>query len=296
MKDIHDVIKMVDDWKDKEYAIKELTKGITNKNFKVTIEGKSYVVRIPGKGSDVFIDREVEYHNTLAVSEVGVGALIYEYFKPDYIAIAEFIDGEVMSVPSFEDKERIVKAIMAIKRVNMRGKFTSKFIMFDKFDEYFELIRKHNIKVPENFGEALVFVNRVRGKFLKTMPELAACHNDLLAENFIDQGERMRIIDWELSGINDVCFELGDFSVEQEFGEDEDVLMIETYFGNFDEKKCARMSLYKSMADILWTLWAAIQNHFSELEFDFWEYGMNRFNRAMIALNSDNFSRWIRAV
>ena len=296
MKDIYDVIQMVDAWKDKEYAIEELTKGITNKNFKVTIEGKSYVVRIPGKGSDVFIDREVEYHNTLAASDVGVGALIYEYFKPDYIAIAEFIDGEVMSVPSFEDKERIVKAVRAIKRVNMRAKFISKFIMFDKFDEYFEIIRKHNIKVPENFGDALVFVNRVRGKFLKTMPELAACHNDLLAENFIDQGERMRIIDWELSGINDVCFELGDFSVEQEFGEDEDVLMIETYFGNFDEKKCARMSLYKSMADILWTLWAAIQNHFSELEFDFWEYGMNRFNRAMIALNSDNFSRWIRAV
>ena len=296
MKDIHDVIQMVDAWKDKEYAIEELTKGITNKNFKVTIEGKSYVVRIPGKGSDVFIDREVEYHNTLAASDVGVGALIYEYFKPDYIAIAEFIDGEVMSVPSFKDKERIVKAIMAIKRVNMRGKFTSKFIMFDKFDEYFELIRKHNIKVPENFGEALVFVNRVRGKFLKTMPELAACHNDLLAENFIDQGDRMRIIDWELSGINDTCFELGDFSVEQELGEDEDVLMIETYFGNFDEKKCARMKLYKSMADILWVLWADIQNHFSDLEFDFWQYGMNRFNRAMIALNSDNFSRWIRAV
>lgn len=74
MKDILDVIKTVDDWKDKKYDIKELTEGITNKNFKVTIEGKSYVVRIPGKGSDIFIDRKVEYHNTLAASEVGVGA------------------------------------------------------------------------------------------------------------------------------------------------------------------------------------------------------------------------------
>jgi thiamine kinase-like enzyme len=296
MKDIHDVIQMVDDWKGKKYDIEELTKGITNKNFKVTIEGKSYVVRIPGEGTDLFIDREVEYHNTLAVSEVGVGALIYEYFKPEYIAIAEFIDGEVMSVPSLKDKERIVKATRAIKRVNMRAKFISKFIMFDKFDEYLEIIKKHNIKVPENFGDAVVFVNRVRDKFLKTMPELAACHNDLLAENFIDQGDRMRIIDWELSGMNDACFELGDFSVEQELGEDEDVLMIETYFGNFDEKKFARMNLYKSMADILWTLWAAIQNHLSDLEFDFWEYGMNRFNRAMIALNSDNFSRWLQTV
>lgn len=296
MKDIHDVIKMVDDWKDKKYDIKELTEGLTNKNFKVTIEGKSYVVRIPGKGSDIFIDRKVEYHNTLAASEVGVGALIYKYFKPDYIAIAEFIDGEVMSVASFKCKERIVKAVKAIKRVNIEAKFTSTFIMFDKFDEYFELVKKYSIKVPEDFEDAVVFVNKVRDKFLKTMPELVACHNDLLAENFIDQGDRMRIIDWELSGINDTCFELGDFSVEQEFGEDEDVLMIETYFDNFDEKKFARINIYKSMADILWTLWAAIQNHLSDLDFDFWEYGMNRFNRAMKALNSDNFPRWFQAV
>jgi len=296
MKDIHDVIKMVDEWKGKEVDIEELTEGITNKNFKVTVEEKSYIVRIPGEGTDLFIDREVELHNMLSASDVGVGAHIFKYFKPDYVVIAEFINGKVMSVPSFKDKERIVKAIRAIKRVNMRAKFTSKFIMFDKFDEYFELIKKHNIKVPENFGEAVVFVNRVRDKFLNTMPELAACHNDLLAENFIDQGDRMRIIDWELSGINDTCFELGDFSVELELGEDEDVLMIETYFGNFDEKKFARMKLYKSMADILWVLWADIQNHFSDLEFDFWQYGMNRFNRAMIALNSDNFSRWLQAV
>ena len=134
MKDIHDIIKMVDDWKDKKYYIKELTAGITNKNFKVTVEGKSYVIRVPGKGSDIFIDREVEYHNTLAASAVGVGALIYKYFKPDYIAIAEFIDGKVMSVASFKDKERIVKAVKAIKKVNIEAKFTSTFIMFDKFD------------------------------------------------------------------------------------------------------------------------------------------------------------------
>lgn len=296
MNDIHDVIKMVGDWKEKEYDIEELTEGITNKNFKVTIEGKRYVVRIPGEGTDLFINREVELHNMLSASEVGVGAHIFKYFKPEYISIAEFIDGEVMSVPSFKDKERIVKATRAIKRVNIRAKFISKFIMFDKCDEYLEIIKKNNIKVPENFGDAVAFVNRVRDKFLNTMPELSACHNDLLAENFIDQGDRMRIIDWELSGINDACFELGDFSVEQEFGEDEDVLMIETYFDNFDEKKFARINLYKSMADILWTLWAAIQHHLSDLEFDFWEYGMNRFQRAMTALNSDDFSRWLQAV
>jgi len=106
----------------------------------------------------------------------------------------------------------------------------------------------------------------------------------------------MSIIDWELSGLNEPCFELGDFSVEQGYGEEEDRIIIETYFGSFDERNFARMSVYKYMADILWTLWAVIQNHCSTLDFDFWEYGMNRFNRAMDAFETQDFGRWIELV
>ena len=132
----------------------------------------------------------------------------------------------------------------------------------------------------------------MRERFTKHMPELVSCHNDLLGENFIDQGDRMRIIDWELAGLNEPCFELGDFSVEQGFDESEDRLIIETYFGKFDEQKFARMNIYKYMADILWTFWAVIQNHLSTLDFNFWEYGVNRFTRAMDAFDSDDFAKW----
>lgn len=106
----------------------------------------------------------------------------------------------------------------------------------------------------------------------------------------------MRIIDWELSGMNDTCFELGDFSVEHDFDEDKDILMIGTYFDYLDERKLARMNIYKSMADILWTLWAMIQNHLSNLDFDYWNYGINRFKRAMNALSTENYPRWLKAV
>lgn len=166
MKSIDDVINMVDDWKGREVGVSELTEGLTNKNYKLTVEGKSYVARIPGEGSDIFIDREVEYHNTLAASEVGVGANIFKYFKPDYIAIAGFIEGKVMSVDSFKDNNLIVKAVKAIKKVNTEAKFISKFIMFEKFDEYLELVKKHSIKLPDNFDNAAALVDEVR-KILK---------------------------------------------------------------------------------------------------------------------------------
>ena len=287
------VIERIEEWKKKSIDVKELTAGITNKNYKVTVEGRSYVVRIPGAGTDLFIQRDVELYNTLEASRVGVGARVFKYFEESYIVIAEFIQGEVMSIKRFHDHSRIERAVKAIAQVNREAEFTSDFVMFDKFNDYLRIVKQYAMKLPENFDEAVTIIEQVENRFRSNMPPLLSCHNDLLAENFIDMGDRMRIIDWELSGRNDPAFELGDFSVEQEFGEEEDILIIKTYYGHFDESKFARMNIYKSMADLLWTLWAMIQNHLSKLDFDFWGYGINRFKRAMNAVHSDNFFRWL---
>ncbi len=291
MTTIEDVIGRIKEWKDKQVEIHELTDGLTNHNYKVTVDDQHYAVRIPGKGSELFIDRDTELHNTLSASDTGVGKHVFYSFETDNIIVTEFIEGTVMSPETFRNKEVILRAVKAIKEVNTKGKFISRFVMFEKFDKYYEIVKKHSIRIPDNFDEAESIVNKVRERFTGNMPELLSCHNDLLAENFIDQGDRMRIIDWELSGLNDPCFELGDFSVEQGFDEIEDKLILETYFGKFDEQKFARMNIYKYMADILWTFWAVIQNHLSTLDFDFWEYGLNRFNRAMNAFHSDDFPK-----
>jgi thiamine kinase-like enzyme len=294
MASIQEVIDRVDEWKGKKIEIEELTSGLTNQNFKVTVNGKKYVVRIPGHGSDIFIRRDVELHNTLSASKAGVGARVFYTFESDYVIISEFLKGTTMSVDGFRvNRGAIVRAVKAIKKVNTEARFTSNFIMFDKFDDYLAIVEENSIRIPEHFNEGREFVERARKRFTASMPELVSCHNDLLAENFIDQGDRMRIIDWELSGLNEACFELGDFSVEQGFTEEENRLILETYFGGFDEQKYARMSVYKYMADMLWTLWAVILNHFSKLDFDYWSYGMNRFNRAMEAFHGDDFGRWL---
>ena len=293
MATIHDIIERIDEWRGKDISVEELTAGLTNSNFKVTVDGKGYVVRIPGHGSDIFINRDVELHNTLSASKVGVGARVHHFFESDHVVITEFLSGSTMSIEAFENRDALVRAVKAISKVNREGEFISKFVMFHKFDDYLGIVKENTIRVPAHFGEGVKVVERVREKFIPTMPALVSCHNDLLAENFIDQGDRMRIIDWELSGLNEPCFELGDFSVEQGFVENEDRLIVETYFGFFDEQKFARMNIYKYMADMLWTLWAVIQNHFSKLDFDFWEYGINRFNRAMNAFDSDKFTKWL---
>ncbi len=293
MKSIEDVIGKVEEWKGKNVTYKYLPGGLTNRNYKLDVNGESYVVRIPGQKTDIFIDREVELHNTISASNTGVGAKVFKFFKPDYIIITGFINGNLMSSNSLrEDNERIVKAVKAIKKIHTDADFISRFVMFNKFRDYIAIVKKHSMKLPEGFIDAKRVVEDIEKIFWEKDSKLVPCHNDLLAENFIETGDTMRIIDWELSGMNDPCFDLGDFSVEIGFNEDQDRLIIETYFGEFRENQFCWLNIYKYMADILWTLWAIIQHNLSDINFDYWEYGMNRFNRAMNAINSESFRYW----
>ena len=293
MLSIEQVIEKIEDWKDKKISYKYLPGGLTNKNYKLNVDGNSYVVRIPGKSTDIFIDREVELHNTISASDIGVGAKVFKYFKPDYVIISDFIDGELMNIDSLKNNNnKISKVVNAIKRVHTNASFISKFIMFDKFKDYLQIVKKNKMDLPEGFEGAKRVVEDIERLFIKEKPKLVSCHNDLLAENFIEQNDVMRIIDWELSGLNDPCFDLGDFSVEQGFDEDKDKLIIETYYGKFLEDKFCWLNIYKYLADLLWTLWAVIQHNLSDIDFDYWGYGFKRYSRAMEAINSEEFNYW----
>lgn len=297
MTSVEEVICRVDEWKDKKITYEEIPYGLTNRNYKLLINGETYFLRIPGEGTNIFIDRKVELHNAISASDIGVGAKVIKYFDSDYVVITEFINGRLMSSEIFRSSdEEIEKAVDAIKLVHEKAHFISRFVMFEKFSEYLEITRKYSMKLPLEFKKVREVVLQTQDIFLTESPSLVSCHNDLLAENFLDEGSRMRIIDWELSGLNDPMFELGDFSIEQELNQRQDRLIIETYFGNFREDKFCWLEVYRIMADILWTLWAVIQECFSDLDFDYVEYGSNRFYRALRVMESADFHYWLRHI
>jgi thiamine kinase-like enzyme len=128
-------------------------------------------------------------------------------------------------------------------------------------------------------------------------PAPAACHNDLLSENFlIDKDGRMWIIDWEYGGMTDPYFDLGDFCTEHPFSAEEERLILTTYCGEMDEHRYCRMLLHKLTADLWWTIWAMIQTKLSTIDFDFYEYGMNRVRRFRTNAGHPDYERWIAGV
>jgi thiamine kinase-like enzyme len=121
------------------------------------------------------------------------------------------------------------------------------------------------------------------------------CHNDLLAENYIDDGRQLWIVDFEYSGNNDPCFELGDTAQECGFDDDEREALCAAYFGEATPALLARMNLQALMADVGWTLWAAIQEAISDIEYDFWGWAVERWERAESIFSSERFRRWLAA-
>jgi thiamine kinase-like enzyme len=126
---------------------------------------------------------------------------------------------------------------------------------------------------------------------------IVAGHCDPLCENFLDTGERMWIVDWEYSGMNDPMWDLGDLSVEGGFGPDEEEEMLRAYFGGeAPPRDRARMVVHKAMCDLLWTLWGLIQLANDNPADDFRAYADNRFARCRTLMETDDFARHLRVL
>jgi thiamine kinase-like enzyme len=276
-------------------TVSELSGGLTNVNHLVDVAGARYVVRIPGASTDLLaVDRANERHNAEAASTTGVSPRIVEYLDDVNVMVLEFVDGETMSAPRLREPGMQDRIAASLRRLHAGPRFLKDFDMFRTVEFYLRICDEHEVRIPEDYRERardVADVERALGERpLPTVP----CHNDLLAENYIDDGRQLWIVDFEYSGNNDPCFELGDTAQECAFDPDERARLCEAYFGQATPALLARMNLHALMADVGWTLWAAIQARISTIEYDFWGWAVERWDRALAVLASKDYGRWLQ--
>ena len=295
MTSIESVVAKILDWQGKPVEIHELSGGITNHNYHVIVAGTSYVVRVPGTGSELLaINRKNEYRNTLAAGQSGVGPQVIHYLEEDSVMVLEFIDGITMSNATLQSEEAIRRVAESLRKLHGGPEFVNTFNMFRIMDGYLETVRDQGASAPEGYREEGPAAAQRIEAAVNVHPEpLVPCHNDLLAENLIDDGSMMRIIDYELAGNDDPCFELGNMATEYGYSDDQFALLCKAYFGAVDPVRLARMYLFSMMSDLGWTLWGAIQNKVSSLDFDFWDYANGRWQRVREKIHSSRFPHWL---
>ena len=165
--------------------------------------------------------------------------------------------------------------------------------MFRLVEFYIGIVEKYQVRIQDDYRDRMSVLSRIEAAVQKNSLAGVPCNNDLLAENYIDDGKMLWLIDYEYSGNNDPCFELGNTCQEQQYNEDQYAELCAAYFGAAQRSLLARMYLFSIMSDFGWTLWGSIQNKISQLDFDFWEYTIERWERALGMLDSNEFPMWL---
>lgn len=270
--------------------------GLTNLVFKVD----GYCLRIPGKGTEEYIDRRNEAQAAREAARAGVSPELVHFDETTGIMVTRYIAGaETMSPASFKSRQGApARAGAALRKLHASGAvFKARFELFSMIDGYLKILSTKDADLPPGYHDAVREAGSIRAALAAHPLPLAACHCDPLCENFLDTGERMWIVDWEYSGMNDPLWDLGDLSVEGAFGPQEDAEMTDAYFGGeASPAERGRIVIYKAMCDLLWTLWGLIQHANMNPADDFWAYAGNRFARCRILMGDPGFARHVAAV
>lgn len=274
--------------------------GLTNLVFRVDHAGEQYVLRLPGKGTEEYINRANEAQAAREAARAGVSPDVLHVDDKTGVMVTRLVDGAVtMSPAAFKSIAGTpARAGRAFRRLHQSGaKFNFHFELFAMIDDYLKVLLTKDVTLPEGYHDVLKQAEAVRAALNAHPLPNVACHCDPLCENFLDTGERMWIVDWEYSGMNDPMWDLGDLSVEGQFDAGQEEEMITAYFGG--EPSAAergRIVIYKAMCDLLWTLWGLIQHANRNPVDDFWAYSLNRFGRCKALMATEDFPRHVAAV
>ena len=280
-----------------ERVVSELAGGLTNTNYKVETPSGAFVVRISSKDAGLLaIDRENEYLNTVSAAEAGVGAAVVGYVPERSLMVLEFIEGQAQSAEDLRRGDKIEMIADACRRLHGARRFRDDFNMFAIQRRYLSLVQERGFRLPERYLEFEPAVRQIERAMAVRDEGTVPCNNDLLAENFIDTGGTFRLIDYEYSGNNDACFELGNIWSESNLALDQLEQLVTAYYRRPLRNKVARARLWGLMSKYGWTLWASIQDGVSDIDFDFWEWGLGKYERAKAEFDGPDFRRLLEEV
>jgi thiamine kinase-like enzyme len=278
-----------------ELTFTPLSGGITNRNFLVSgaADGSRFVLRLAGNDTHLLgISREVEHAATVAAAGLGVGPEVVAFIRPEGYLVTRFIEGR--PIPEDEIRaspERLAEVADALRRIHNGPAIPGLFVPFRIVEAYRALAISRGVTIPPEYDLAQSIARRIELACLTAQVELRPCHNDLLNANFIHDGARMRIVDWEYAGMGDPAFDLGNFSINHELDADGDATLLEAYAGEVRAAALARITLMRVLSDFREAMWGVLQQGISTLDVDFVAYAAKHFDRLLTAASRPAFDR-----
>ena len=278
-------------------ALTRLTGGLTNVNYRVDVDGRSYVARLSSPSGDLLaIDREAEYRHSVAAAAGGAAPAVAAYVPGAGVLVVDWVEGRTLTEDDVRTERNLPRIAAAARQLHAGPRFTTDFDMFVVQRRYLEVVTTRGFRLQPGYLDHLPAVDRIRAALARRPLPTVPCNNDLLPANIIDAGDRLWLIDYEYSGNNDPCFELGNIWSESNLDVDLLEPLVTAYFGRASRSLTARARLLGLMSKYGWTLWASIQDAVSRLDVDFWSWGTEKYDRAVAEFGGADLPRLIEEV
>jgi len=286
--------------KAKDLKTTMLAGGITNLNYKIDADGKSYVLRITGADTDLLgINRDVEYQANLQAGKLGIAPEVVYFIEPESYLITRFINGKRIPPEEITKPDYIRRVVRKLRLFHKNAQpLSGEFNVFRRVEWLTSVSRRYNCRLPFDFDWIMQKMRQVEGALLKDPYLPTPCHDDLLNLNFLDEdvpGEigELRLLDWEYAGMGDIFFDLANFSHHHRLNDDMVRLLLEEYFGEVTPKHFARLKLMWPMSEIHEAMWGTTQSGISKLDEDFQGYADLWFGRMRQSATDPRWDRWL---
>ena len=252
--------------------------GITNHNLKVEVDGERFVLRVAGKDTNLLgIDRSVELAATRAAAELGIGPEVVAFVEPEGWLVTRFVEGAIPALEQMRGPETLARVASALRAFHDGPPIPGTFDSFRVVEVYRQTASERGGSVHEVYEWAHEIATRIEKR--RSADAAVPCHNDLLNANFLDDGEHLRIVDWEYAGMGDRFFDLANFSINHELDAAQSETLVAAYFEEVRSADIEALELMRFMSDFREAMWGVVQSAVSELDFDFAAYASEHFER-----------------
>lgn len=295
--DLDSALARLQRWQGRSPAITPLTGGLTNRNYRVDVDGESFVLRLSGKDTELLgINRLAERAATAAAAGLGLAPEVVDFIEPEGWLVTRFVPGRPVAPEEMRQPNRIRQVAVALRRAHTLPPLPAAFSPFQVVRDYTRLARERGVTAfPPDFDVLLDHFSAIEAALAREPLPPCPCHNDLLNENFLadETSGRLRLLDWEYAGMGDPFFDLANFAAHHEFADEHEDLLLDAYLGDVMPRDVARLKLLKCASDFREAMWGVVQQGLSRLDFDYRAYADKYFARLRLGLAQPLVPAWL---
>ncbi|MGE4481896.1 phosphotransferase [Acidocella sp.] len=294
---IEAVLARVEPWRGRRLRYRPVAGGISNINWRVADDaGGDYFLKIPGRGTDMFVSRAAANEASRLAHQCGFGVEVVAFLPEEGVEIFTFAHGyRASSNLDFLRPAVRHNAVRALRAFNDSPRLTLTKTVFEMIEEHLAQVAEVGGRLPDDIAHMRRGLADARAALLASGLDLVPCMNDTLAGNFmINEADELKLVDFEYASNNERAYELALWFTEMAFPGEVEREMVEAYFGRTGRGIEARVNVLKALADMKWASWAMVQEAVSTLDFDYYKYGAWKYRRARTQFHHPDWPLWLR--